>query len=315
MAYTDISQSSLKYTCDRLSATFKRPITGIHNRSYGIVGDILECLVQRCLRYSTTDVRVAFETIAPELIDHATDRIVIVAHSQGGIIVSLVLDRMLAELPKKSLSKLEIYTFGSAAAHFNNPVLNERDNTAPSPVPATERHYGSEELSGASSDRSKFLSHPSAHVVPVIEHYCNELDMVPRWGVLHATQDRPAERYAGRVFMRRGSSGHLFNEHYLDMMFPLNPTEGEIPFLDETVVIDEGNSANRMHTMALLAGDGKEMHSLDVQGGNEELVVRRKFSKSHLSIMEDISAAVEEGRGGSVRRLSKLWKYMDGGKV
>lgn len=42
-------------------------------------------------------------------------------HSQGSIQGSLMLDWLLQELPQDLLSKLEIYTFGNAANHFNNP--------------------------------------------------------------------------------------------------------------------------------------------------------------------------------------------------
>ena len=46
---------------------------------------------------------------------------------RGGIIISLVLDHLFDELPSSVMSKLEIYTFGSAASHFSNPRLAELD--------------------------------------------------------------------------------------------------------------------------------------------------------------------------------------------
>lgn len=43
---------------DLLAKTFKRRILGIHNRSYGTVLDLVECLIQRCFSYATEDARV-----------------------------------------------------------------------------------------------------------------------------------------------------------------------------------------------------------------------------------------------------------------
>lgn len=45
--------------------------------------------------------------------------------------------------------------------------------------------------------------------------------MVPRWGVLHCIQDILNNRYTGSVFVRMGASGHVFVQHYMDLMFAL----------------------------------------------------------------------------------------------
>ena len=39
--------------------------------------------------------------------------------------------------------------------------------------------------------------------------------MVPRWGVLYSVEKILDRRYSGRVFVREGATGHLFNQHYL----------------------------------------------------------------------------------------------------
>lgn len=44
--------------------------------------------------------------------------------------------------------------------------------------------------------------------------------MVPRWGVLYSIKHILNNRYAGRVFIHLGASGHLFIQHYLDTLFP-----------------------------------------------------------------------------------------------
>ena len=98
--------SGLQDNVDRLSLTFGREVVGIHNQSYGMITDILECLVQRNLSYNTMDVRVACECVKACLIDLEVSKVVLVAHSQGGIIASMVLDELFSVLPASTMSKL-----------------------------------------------------------------------------------------------------------------------------------------------------------------------------------------------------------------
>ncbi|KAH6623525.1 hypothetical protein F5144DRAFT_595672 [Chaetomium tenue] len=106
---------------DRLAVTFKRPILGIHNKTSGILFDVVECLIQRNWGYATKDVRVCYQIIKQKLYNPQYSKVIFVLHSQGGIEGSLILDWLLQELPQDLLSKLEVYTFGNAANHFNNP--------------------------------------------------------------------------------------------------------------------------------------------------------------------------------------------------
>ncbi|KAI4202072.1 MAG: hypothetical protein LQ350_002861 [Teloschistes chrysophthalmus] len=186
--------SGLQQNVDRLSLLFGRSVLGIHNQSVGMIGDVFECILQRCLSYKTMDVRVACEIVKGCLMDPEAKKVVLIGHSQGGIIVSMVLDQLFPELPNESMSKLEIYTFGSAASHFHNPpILPRTDATGSSPVDC----------------------------IKYIEHYANEYDMVPRWGVLYATRALLTNRYAGAVFVHMGATGHMFIQHYLDRIFPV----------------------------------------------------------------------------------------------
>ncbi|KAL1861782.1 hypothetical protein Daus18300_008598 [Diaporthe australafricana] len=111
----------MKSCLNRLALTFGRPIIGVHNRTDGVVFDVIECLIQRNLGYATNDVRVCYRIIKEKLYNPQYSKIVFILHSQGGIEGGLVLDWLLQELPQNLLSKLEVYTFGNAANHFNNP--------------------------------------------------------------------------------------------------------------------------------------------------------------------------------------------------
>ncbi|KAI1400998.1 hypothetical protein F4819DRAFT_496964 [Hypoxylon fuscum] len=116
-----VGEAWLQSNINRLALTFKRPIIGVHNRTTGIIFDVVECLVQRNFGYATSDIRLAYKIVKEKLYNPQYSKVVFILHSQGGIEGGLVLDWLLQELPQDLLSKLEVYTFGNASNHFNNP--------------------------------------------------------------------------------------------------------------------------------------------------------------------------------------------------
>ncbi|KAJ5006109.1 hypothetical protein K4K48_004932 [Colletotrichum sp. SAR 10_66] len=239
----------LQGNLNRLSRTFHRPITGVHNKTAGIIFDTIQCLVERCFYFGTTDTRECYALIAGALADPAKDRVVLILHSQGGLEGSIILDWLLSHSARKDLKKLEIYTFGNAANHFNNPKIDEGE-----------------------------------YVVGHIEHYANDGDFVAEWGVTHfksliSEQTKEAKNHSkkshrhkrqshetaiasilgvtprqnnfnGLLFKNKGKWGHLLNQHYLDRILPLNNTltgvvegkegRGHKYFLDATMVQGRG---------------------------------------------------------------------------
>lgn len=164
--------------------------------------DLLECLIQRDLDYKTQDIRQGRLQIREALSAAATKKVVLILHSQGGIEGSSILDWLLADLSLDVMSKLEIFTFGNAARHFNNPLLPHPPNNP-------------DQSKGGRGER----------VIKHIEHYANKEDLVANIGVLHFTspQAQPyadGNAFAGQVFTREGT-GHLLNMHYLDTMFKM----------------------------------------------------------------------------------------------
>ncbi|KAK7520136.1 hypothetical protein IWZ03DRAFT_412909 [Phyllosticta citriasiana] len=206
----------LQANIDRLARIFRRQVTGVHNPTNGLIFDLIQCMIERNFSYSTQDVRDAYKVVKEALLDPSRKKIVLILHSQGGIQGSLMVDWLLAELPDDILRKVEVYTLGCAANHFNNP----------------HRHLGSDRQEGQP---------PTANekAIRYIEHYANDGDMVAQWGVLYFT--RVPNRFMGRLFERQGT-GHLLNQHYLNYMFPLGP-DGRVlennDFMDEPVVFDE----------------------------------------------------------------------------
>ncbi|KAL4992318.1 hypothetical protein BDW68DRAFT_184381 [Aspergillus falconensis] len=193
-----------------LANIFSREIIGIQNSTKGLLLDIAECLIQRDLNYTTHATRVGRAQLYSALSSEHTKKVVLIAHSQGGIIASAILDWLIAELGDEELGKLEVYTFGSAGRVLRNPLRR--------------RNEGGDE-------REK-------RTLGYVEHYANTGDLVSRLGVLqftsgssspsrlntnyihnqHSQRDTPFSRFHGPVFIREGS-GHLLNMHYLDTMF------------------------------------------------------------------------------------------------
>ena len=246
-------------------------------------------------------------------MDPTVTKVVLIGHSQGGIIVSLALDHLLSELPASCMSKLEIYTFGSAASHFCNPLLSlpTRPTDAKSSTNRTEINL---------SDNND-----PKHLIPHIEHYANELDMIPRWGVLHSVCDILENRYAGSVFVRIGASGHLFNQHYMDSMFPLpkkDTTNLLDSFLDRVVKVDKKLSFNRDQTAFKDVRIMRRESESELRFGNGEeipvetplMVPDRNLEGGVMTFARTDSGRLmaEQAEGKSVRELSRLWMYQGG---
>lgn len=195
--------------------------------SSGIIFDLIQCLIERDFAYNTQDVRQAYEFIKSELTNSGNDKVILILHSQGGIEGGMVVDWLLADLPESALSKLEIYTFGNAANHFNNPVRRSA-------------HDGVLCVNGNGELKDYYRA------IPHIEHYANNGDFVSRFGVLNFAKkhgDQMENRFVGQIFERNGN-GHMLNQHYLDTMFAMkgNKVAENNPFMDAKATVDEDNS-------------------------------------------------------------------------
>ena len=239
-------------------------------------------------------------------------KVVLIGHSQGGIIVSLVLDELFAELPTSCMSKLEIYTFGSAASHFSNPLVSSttEEHSPVSPTSAPAVHFD-------------IPSQPK-HVISHIEHYANERDMVPRWGVLHCVQDILNNRYAGSVFVRMGASGHMFNQHYMDAMFPLPEKDAHWmsgSFHDNRVKVDEKLAMKRENMAMSNIGIMRRESGLEFGDGQviqDDMGMMNGSSQTNANTIMTFARTntghllAEEAQGKTVRELSRLWRYLGG---
>ncbi|TID16928.1 hypothetical protein E6O75_ATG09694 [Venturia nashicola] len=262
-----VGQYWLQSNVDRLALTFGRPI-------------------QRNFAYNTADIREAYACIKEALQDSRIKKVVFIVHSQGGIEGGLILDWLFAELSRSVLEHLEVYTFANAANHFNNP-----DWSSP-----TSKDESPESIDKKPPSKNKVIKH--------IEHYANVGDFVAQLGVLNYT--RVPNRFMGRLFLSP-SSGHLFNQHYLHYMFPLDETRRRVA--DENAFMDMDVRLNRYDAgrediadATTIATAGEDDNSIAFVGDVNKPVapiVRLK--------------ATGKAERLRVRDFSRLWQYRNGG--
>lgn len=333
---------------NRLAITFKRPILGIHNRTSGIFFDVLECLIQRNFSYATNDVRECFRILKDVLYDPSKSKVVFILHSQGGIEGGLAIDWLLQEVPQDLLAKLEVYTFGCASNHFNNPfrhdlsqtlaltkgleamntVLAERSfSSTPTSSPVETRNGSGLNGSGlngktppplrkeSSSTISRTYTAASDRAIRHVEHYAHSTDFVALWGVLHFATNRMGchqlPRFSGRLFARStGRGGHQFCQHYLAGMFPLarDPKTGEYTGADENNEFMEEEVKTGKEGAAMQ--NAREAFDLTYAGSDG-------FGSGEISTPVEVhnnDAKKKHGKKGEVKvkDLSRLWSYRNG---
>lgn len=264
---------------------------------------MIECLVQRNFAYATKDVRRAYAIIKEKLYQPEMTKVVLILHSQGGIEGGLVLDWLLQELPQDLLVKLEVYTFGNAANHCNNPhhsmdaLLSDQRTTEPQSSSMTAQQLPKPQRAGAQTTAAQTAglvvetasSQPAAisrRAIGHIEHYAHTTDFVALWGVLHfvsmARESESIPRFLGRVFARTSPrGGHQLVQHYLDGMFPLAKDAETGEFLGCADTSEFVESAVEV---------GRE--------GDESADVHEAFEQSWVATLtEDSSLCEKDGRG------------------
>lgn len=261
---------------DRLAFTFRRPIHGIHNKTRGIIFDVIETIIQRTFGYATPDVREVYSDIAHFIEDEENQvaryrKVVIILHSQGAVEGGLVLDWLFAAVSRELLEKVEVYTFGSAANHFNSPETK---------------------------DGRRVCKH--------IEHYANLGDYVSLFGILHfrplpryakyqnaKAREKIENRYVGRLFVRAGS-GHQMNGNYLDDFFTMDlDDDGKL------VSVREDNDFMSSELDAVLLED----HDIV-----SDIVQRSMWNCRNRTV--DHQGSSTQSR--KIKDVSRLWCYRNG---
>lgn len=159
-----------------LARHFHRPITLIHTPTWGIVRDVAESITARTLRKDGKLSRPALNVLIDAL--EKQDQVVLVCHSQGTIVASYIVRKLLRNATTRHLvRKLEIYCIGGVA-----------DSLEIDPQ----------------------LTLAAGHPVPYVEHFANGRDYLAEVGIL-----AHLDSTAGTVYCLSGRTGHLLNQHYL----------------------------------------------------------------------------------------------------
>ncbi|KAI5789019.1 hypothetical protein EDC01DRAFT_747575 [Geopyxis carbonaria] len=214
---------------DELSLQFARPVTGIHNRTFGILLDLLQCASQRSLGLYTSCIRDTYQHLHDALTAHIDDddddssndawrydKIVVLAHSQGALVVSLAIDMLLADLPRDTLAgRIEVYTFGGAANHFNNPggvlrVVEHYVNALDPVATIGVSMYSAAGASRAAADAAVVGKKGPATATGGAGGGTGAKGVQ----VQKTKAQKRENQFAGTVFTRKGH-GHLLVMHYL----------------------------------------------------------------------------------------------------
>lgn len=129
-----ILTSELKFRKDLkvLSASINKTVHGLYNPTNSIWIDLLESILGRTFNLREPITKSFEKTIVNHL--EANKKVVLVAHSQGGIIVSNIL-KLIEQRDPNLLDHVKVITFGSAADEISNKVqgrhfVNEGDFVA-----------------------------------------------------------------------------------------------------------------------------------------------------------------------------------------
>lgn len=216
---------------------------------------------------------------------------VLILHSQGAIEGGLVLDWLYATVSADQLSKLEIYTFGNAANHWNAPSLTVTSNECSSTGDVDNSKIDTAQEEGEQPRNSGLERDNTVRTVRHIEHYANLHDYVSRGGILHfrpdpaptagvvTTDQVDSNRFVGRLF-KRNASGHLMNQHYLDNFFRLDSTD---------------------------PATGKVVENNDYMDSRVDMDVFDHWDTVQVPVDED------GANGTRIKDLSRLWTYRNGG--
>lgn len=153
----------------------------------------------------------------------------------------------------------------------------------------------------------------SPRYIPTIEHYVNSYDIVPRWGVLYHVRRKGEDAYSGIVFVHEKAPGHLFDQHYLDSMFPQHYDEDDArAFLNHVVTDNNETGFAKARTWHDPRNTAQASLALIPQSRSVE--ISDSLDDHAVWAQEARAAAMDSPQRRRVRDLSRLWMHLDGGQ-
>jgi hypothetical protein len=225
-----------------LSDIFHRPITIIQNTTSSWAFDLAECAFGKQWKKEWSKLKEAYRKAFPPIYDALKSpdkkKVVIIAHSQGTIIASVVLSilKYLAGVEPELVSDRQpLQTLPASEGFLPVPEtvpLERAPTAAPEMVFPYEGVLVPEDFEGLTVDELAKLeiycfancaTHMTYHSkanqfnrpVPWIENFGNEFDIVARLGMLAPDKAEASIKIDGPIYMVPDAWGHLLNEHYL----------------------------------------------------------------------------------------------------
>ncbi len=204
-----------------LSHLFHRPLTLLQNATAGLVVDLLQCAIGKQWRRITEPVVKAMPAIHAALKRSDKDRVVVIAHSQGTIIMAQVLDLLyqLTDAPPGADGQLRSADKGAPQPYAEPEFIYQDD--APIKLsdfaPLTQAELAKLEVYNFANCANwmPWFRPPSDGQPPLpwLEHFGNERDVVARLGMLAGADN--GIHIDGPCWQRDEAWGHLLSEHYL----------------------------------------------------------------------------------------------------
>lgn len=91
---------------------FNFQVSSLYNPTHGFFKDLVECVFNKSVTIRDKETDLLYTTLKDTL--EVKEKVIVIAHSQGGIIIAQLIQRLLME-GNINLHKLELYTFASAA--------------------------------------------------------------------------------------------------------------------------------------------------------------------------------------------------------
>ena len=201
-----------------VSYLFHRPVTLIQNSTDSFVIDMLQCMIGKEWAQMTEPVIKAFPVIYDALKSPQKRKVLVIAHSQGTIIIANVLRLLYAlvrQPPAAMLEALEV------AAEYAGPEFVYPDQF---PIDLDDFEQLEEEelakleiycFATCANVLTYYKSEEGRRPLPWIEHYGNEYDIIARLGMLAPSPNAREIQIEGPRYVRKNAWGHFLNEHYL----------------------------------------------------------------------------------------------------
>jgi hypothetical protein len=202
-----------------LAYLFHRPIILIQNSTGGLAEDLLECALDKAIGLTGEAATKAFPALYDALKDPAKKRVVLIAHSQGTIIASVVL-RFIETINKNTNMTDRDPALEKSWEQARPQPLNSEDAPLdpqdfeplqPHEIDKLEVYC----LANCATKMRYIAKNEKNDPIPWIESYANEYDLVARLGMLAPAPTRRGIQIDGPQYIRRGAWGHLLDDYYL----------------------------------------------------------------------------------------------------